>query len=206
MIDAATPALRIRRLAVDDCDRIGDVDVAARTAATLGFLGPAFFARLYRALIAGPDAVGFVAEADGRLVGFVVGTTRTRAALRGALRRSFVPLAAHAAAALLRRPARLGSLMAALRYPDRAHAEGAELLVIAVAPDWQGRGVGRALACALDADFRRRRIARYHVAAKARVPGIEAFYRALGFTPVGDFELFGEPWTVFERASSDAGT
>ena len=204
MIEARTPSFTIRPLGAHDCGRVGEVDVAARTAATLGFLGAAFFATLYRALIAGPHAVGFVAEAPGRLVGFVLGTTRTRMALRDALRRSWFPLGARAGAALVRRPGRIGNVLAALRYPGRPHADGAELLVIAVAPDWQGRGVGRALTRALDAAFHARGIATYHVTAKARVPGVETFYRGLGFTSVDSFQLFGEPWTVYARAPSDA--
>ena len=38
--------------------------------------------------------------------------------------------------------------------------------------------------------------------AKARVPGVETFYRGLGFTSVDSFQLFGEPWTVYARAPS----
>jgi ribosomal protein S18 acetylase RimI-like enzyme len=204
VIEAPTPTFTIRPLSAHDCDRVGEVDIAARAAATLGFLGPAFFATLYRTLIVGPHAVGFVAEANGRLIGFVLGTMRTRVALRDALQRSAVRLAARAAAALARRPGRIGDVLAALRYPGRAHADGAELLVIAVAPDWQGRGVGRALTRALDVAFRAYGIAIYRVTAKARVPGVEPFYRGLGFTSVETFDLFGEPWTVYERASSDA--
>ena len=202
MIEGRTPPFTIRPLSSHDCGRVGEVDVAARTAATLGFLGPAFFATLYRTLITGPHAVGFVAETSGRLIGFVLGTTRTSVALREALRRSCLPLAARAGAVLARRPGRIGDVLAALRYPGRAHADGAELLVIAVASDWQGRGVGRALTRALDVAFHARGIATYHVTAKARVPGVETFYRGLGFTSVDSFQLFGEPWTVYARAPS----
>jgi ribosomal protein S18 acetylase RimI-like enzyme len=196
-------SIHVRPLRAADCASIGDLDVTARTAASLGFLGAGFFATLYRALVEGPHAVGFVAEAHGRRVGFVLGTTRTRLALRDALHRRFVALGMRALAALARRPARVGDVLAALRYPGRAEADAAELLVIAVAPDWQGRGVGRALAGALDTAFRARGITRYHVTAKARVPGGEAFYTGLGFREVSRFELFGEPWTVYARATSD---
>jgi ribosomal protein S18 acetylase RimI-like enzyme len=187
----------VRPLVPADCYAVADLDVVARTTATLAFLGPRFYAILYRAVLASGGAFGFVAETDRRIAGFVLGAVDGPRALRSALRRALPSLAVTAVAAVLRHPRRVPLLCSALRYPSTTH--GPELLVISVGAAWQRRGVARALVSALDEAFVARRIDRYRVSTKVETVPAVAFYDALGYVRVGAFDLFAEPWLIFER-------
>lgn len=113
-------------------------------------LGHRFLARLYRRIARSPGSVLLVAEADGRVVGFVAATTSTRRLYAEFLRHDAVPAALAAAPAVLRAPMRAWET---LRY-GAGHDDlpAAEVLSIAVADDASGRGIGGALlAAALDA-------------------------------------------------------
>ena len=194
----------VRTLTPDDCAAVAELDVAARTTATLGFLGARFHAVLYRAILTGPAAIGLAAAADGRFVGFAIGSPDGPGALRSALRRAFVPLACAALAACARRPRRLRLLVAALRYP--ATGEGAELIVISVDAVWQRRGVARALIRALDDAFRARGVHAYRVSTKVGTVDAVKLYEGLGFRRTAAFSLFDEAWLVFERRLIATGT
>ena len=194
--DAGSPS--IRRLRPEECRAIAELDVTARTTATLGFLGPRFYTRLYRGLLADSEVLAFVALHHERPVGFVIGAVDGPRAMRAALRRQLLPLALIALGSTVRRPARAGLLLAALRYPARG--VGPELLVISVDPAWQRHGVAKQLVAALDAALSARGIARYRVSTKVETTPAMHFYEALGFTRADDFVLFDERWVVFERA------
>lgn len=74
---------------------------------------------------------------------------------------------------------------------------GAEITWMAVRSDERGRGHGRALITSLAARLRRQGVRELAVKTlSARHPdpgyaGTRAFYRALGFTPVGELDIWG---------------
>jgi len=153
-----------------------DVGVAARlhrstlSHGLFGDLGQGFLRTYYRTFVASPCAVALVGVLHGRVVGLVVGPIRTPDHYRWVVRRFGLRLAARATLSLLARPrqlvrfvrTRVGRYRRALlrfllpRDPSATASDGvaparrdvAVLTHIALAPDAQGNGGGRALAAA----------------------------------------------------------
>lgn len=196
-----------RRLTVRDCATVAAIDMAARgPVATLAPLGPRFFAALYRAFVRSGRFDAFVEEVDGRVRGFVIGATAPADAMRAALVRVLVPLGLLVLARSARHPALVPRLVQTLAHLRSPAVGGAELVVIAVDPACQQRGVGARLVTALTEAFERRGVAAYRVVAKARLHDADAFYRRTGFRVVDDFTLYGEGWRTYERATAcDSG-
>ena len=196
-----------RRLVEGDCATIAAIDMAARGhVATLGPLGPRFFAALYRAFVRAGRFEAFVDEVDGRVRGFVIGATAPAKAMRAALVRAAAPLGLLALARSAQYPALIPRLLQTLAHLRSPAVGGPELVVIAVDPAWQHRGVGTRLVAALTEAFERRGVSAYRVVAKASLRDADAFYRRTGFRVVDDFTLYGEGWRMYERAlACDSG-
>lgn len=196
-----------RPLQEADCRRVAEIDLAARAeAATLAPLGVLFFTTLYRAFVRSGEFSAFVCEDAHDIMGFTLGCTNTRRALTRAVVRGFVPLALRAGIRCVMHPALIPKLLVTFRYPWQRQASGAELLVIAVDPACQARGVGTALAGTLNEAFRAQGISSYQVTVKQSLEGTNRFYRGLGFRLVDQFLFYGEPWNTYEYHLMSNGT
>jgi glycosyltransferase involved in cell wall biosynthesis/ribosomal protein S18 acetylase RimI-like enzyme len=172
---------RIRPARPGDAPSLARLHREALPDSFLPLLGDGFLRRLYVALATDPEAVAVVAE-DGRgVVGFATGALSVRAFYRRFYRRHGVQAALAAAPQLLRpgmlRRARESSSYgrAERPYPDT------ELLSIALAPGWRGRGLGRALADRLVASLAALQAREIDVVVSADNVTANAFYRSLGF-------------------------
>ena len=126
-------------------------------------LGRGFLTEYYRAFLTGPDARTSVAEADGRLVGYLVGVTDPAAHRRHVVQQHGRPLVVKGVLAMLGRPwlavrflRTRSRLYSRKLMPRRAAADvrtgsagqpstTAVLTHVAVAPDAQSAGIGSAL-------------------------------------------------------------
>jgi ribosomal protein S18 acetylase RimI-like enzyme len=162
----------------------------------LPLLGPRFMTRLYRELARTPGCFVWAAL-DGIQVGaFLIGCTNLRASFRKVLLRAGLILALIALPRLLSWGL-LRMLPALFLYPFRQPRtestvqaaethETAELLAIAVAPTCRGQGLGRALVLCLEEALRAHgAIPSYRVSTNTADPASNAFYRRLGFEPIG---------------------
>lgn len=117
----------------------------------LAALGRGFLEELYLVMLADPRSTVIVAEADGAVVGFIAGTAHTGAFYKRFLRTRSLRAAARAGWRLVR-PAVLRKAYETFRYgssEDDGADEAAELLAMAVAHRFRGRGLGRDLVGAL---------------------------------------------------------
>ncbi len=188
-----------RPLLDTDCRRVAEIDLAARgEAATLASLGVSFFTVLYRAFIKSGEFLAFVCEESQEIRGFVLGCTDTRRAIRRALMRACIPLAMSAIGRCVKHPGLIPDLLVTLHYPERSKIAGPELLVIAVDPAHQLRGVGTALTRLLNEVFLAKGFGAYRVSVKQVLVGANRFYHRLGFCLVDQFTLYGEPWNTYE--------
>jgi ribosomal protein S18 acetylase RimI-like enzyme len=181
---AASGGVGIRRASTADAAVMARLHRDGLPTAFLPSLGDAFLRQLYRAIAGDPQAVALVAEADGGVIGFVAGVPSVRRfSRRFALRHGFRAAIA-AGPRLFRRDALRRSLETS-RYPaGSGSAIGAELLSIAVEPQWRSRGVGRALADELMRGLGEQGATEVRVVSGAG-NGEGAFYRSVGFRPVG---------------------
>jgi glycosyltransferase involved in cell wall biosynthesis/ribosomal protein S18 acetylase RimI-like enzyme len=161
--------------------------------AFLPALGHGFLTRLYRALVADPQAVALVADGDGEVVGFASGVASVGGFYRRFARRHGLA-AALAAAPRLVRPSVLRRLLETVRYPSSSAAElgplpDAELLSIAVAPSSRTGGTGRALADGILLGLAERGAAEIKVVVGAANEGANRFYAKVGFRPAGQLSV-----------------
>ena len=172
---------RIRPARPQDAPHLARLHGEALPDSFLPLLGEGFLRRLYVALATDPEAVAVVAEDAHGVVGFATGALSVRAFYRRFYRRHGIPAALAAAPRLLRpgilRRARESSSYgrAERPYPD------AELLSIALAPGWRGRGLGRALADQVVASLAALQAREIDVVVSADNLTANAFYRSLGF-------------------------
>lgn len=169
-------------------------------------LGDPFLARLYRGIDRAPRAAVWVAEDDSGVLGFLAGTANTRGLYRGVLRRDTLPLALHLLPSM-RHPATLRRIAETALYPfgrlgptsELVGLPDAELLALGVDARARGAGVGRALVGELEHAFGSWKVRAYRVVTEAADARSNAFYRAMGFEPVGEFAHHGRTMAAHQK-------
>ena len=159
----------------------------------LATLGEGFLALMYEAIDTAGDATLLVAEADGQVQGFVTGGVGMGAIYRRMLR-SPLRLGLALAPALLR-PAKLRRIIEIVRYSGASGLpEGlpdAELLSIAVAPEWRGKAVADGLYRRLVDNFRRRGVDAFRITVGEALAPAHRFYQRMGATVTAEIEVHG---------------
>jgi len=170
----------IRFATRDDAPALAALHASRITEGFLPTLGDDFLRRLYRRVVSSPDAFARVAVADdGHLAGFAACALDVRSLYRRFLVHDGVAAALVAAPRLARSWRRA---LETLRYPSTtAELPAAEVLAVAVAPGHEGRGLGRALVDALQAELTARHIDAAKVVTAADNPAALAMYGACGF-------------------------
>ena len=156
--------------------------------------GSGFLTRVYRELARSPNSVAFVHERDGNPGGVIAAVTDRRAFLRGLLAHSGPALAWAALKGWVTHRACRKLLMQTPLYLRRVpDAAAAELLFIAVAPEFRRAGVARELIeQALDA-FRARQITRVVVTIETENTTIANILEGFGFKRIDRF-MFADKW------------
>lgn len=188
-------------LAARHCHSLARLHLAHLSTEFKGEPGRRLLQAYYRAVAEGRGACGYVAEEDGRVMGYVCGVW-DRSALRAVLLRQHRPeLLAWGAAQVIIQPRLITSLTGRLRQP--AHelelAEpGYELRPIVVAPAARGNGLAAELVRVLLADAARRGFQRMHLVTEVDNMAANALYRKMGFQPVGTLSRTGISYTRYE--------
>jgi glycosyltransferase involved in cell wall biosynthesis/ribosomal protein S18 acetylase RimI-like enzyme len=172
---------RIRRARPQDAPHLARLHREALPDSFLPLLGDGFLRRLYLALATDQEAIAVVAEDAHGVVGFAAGALSVRAFYRRFYRRHGIPAALVAFPRLVR-PGILRRVRESSAYgrAERPYPD-AELLSIALAPGWRGRGLGRALADQVVASLAALQAREIDVVVSADNLTANAFYRSLGF-------------------------
>ena len=166
----------------------------------LATLGEGFLALMYEAIDRADETTLLVEEDSGQVQGFVTGGTGMGAIYKRMLR-SPVRLARALAPALVR-PSKVRRILEILRYSGAgvlpAGLPEAELLSIAVAPEWRGKAVADRLYGRLVEDFRKRRVEAFRITVGEALGPAHRFYQRMGAEVVGKVEVHGgEPSKVY---------
>ena len=175
--------LTVRQMTSADVPRVVQIHVAAFPGFFLSFLGPRFLRLFYGEAVL-LNEVALVAEQAGVIVGLVMGSTRPAGFFKALLRRRLFRFGLAAAPAVLRRPSVALRVARALTKPSQAaKVEGtATLMSIAVGPEAQGLGAGKALVGAFVREAARRGASKIDLTTdKAENERTNAFYQSLGF-------------------------
>ncbi len=114
----------------------------------LSFLGPRFLREFYASFLVDNEGIGFVAqEPNGDIVGIVVGALDSRGYFKRLLVRRWFAFCLASLGALLKQPTCIFRLLRAVFYRGNSPSgpKRALLSSIAVDPEVQGNGVGKAL-------------------------------------------------------------
>ena len=178
--------------------RAAELHCAALAGDFLPSLGQGFLTVFYEAVLDLGLGLGFVAIEQGRPVGFVLGSADTSALFKRAIASRAMAFAWRAIPAVLRRPTLIANVIETFLYPGKEGAvpEKAELVVIGFEAAYRGRGLGRQLVMALNDAFRAQGITSYKVTVLQSNQGANNFYRALGFQPALEFELYKKKWNL----------
>jgi ribosomal protein S18 acetylase RimI-like enzyme len=159
--------------------------------AFMGRLGPGFLRRFYGALLSDRNAVVLVAENGGGPVGFVSAVPSSKAFNRRFYLRHGIGAIASAAPRLLR-PAILRGALETLRYTAGGDdLPDAELISIAVAPEWRARGVGKSLTEHVVRALAGRGVREMKVMVRAENDPANRFYASRGFREANTIQVHG---------------
>lgn len=189
-LDATTPVELFQELA--------DLHVDSIHGGIMEALGPKFIASLYQQLCTRGEVLMYIARRDSKTVGFVAGSVNL---IRCVKNIGFVGLAQLALSAGVHawRPSLLKKVLATVGYFFRNKGNSvydaeivetgdparSELLAIAVAKEARGQGVGSSLVSALEHGLQSNSRGSYFVSTNQNEVASNAFYRATGFTLVG---------------------
>lgn len=140
--DRGSPSLRLAN--PTDAIAIARLHLENIVSGFLSRLGRRFLVTLYRALISWPGAVVVVVDAGAGPIGFVAGVMDTAAFYKGFLLQHGAAAFVSGFPALLH-PANIRRAWETLTYRGAGIAANAELLSMAVDPNWRGRGLGNQL-------------------------------------------------------------
>lgn len=187
--------MTIRSGGAADTRRAAQLHASSITEGFLPRLGPRFLERLYRCVVNDEHSFLLVAEDpeagehdQGHIVGMIVGTEDVHALYRRFLRRDGLFAALAAAPRVLRN---VGAVLETLRYGSSTTTDlpTAELLAIAVDDRARGKGLGRELVDALNAEFTRRGTASSKVVVGAANDTALHLYRGCGYRDAMSMEV-----------------
>ncbi len=166
----------------------------------LSSLGADFLQRLYRSLSRSPHAFLIAAVSEGRVFGFICGSTDTKKVYRnflmtGGLRAVVTLLPKLLSTARLRRVAET------LLYPSRhrdLQLPSAEILNFCVDQHCQRLGIGKQLFGELVAEFRDRQVGSIRIVTGAKQGSAQRFYESLSAVQHSELEIHaGDPSLVY---------
>lgn len=166
----------------------------------LATLGEDFLTLMYEAIDHADGTMLITEDRDGQVAGFITGGAGMGAIYRRMLR-SPVRLGLALAPALLR-PAKVWRIFEIVRYSGDsvlpASVPDAELLSLAVAPEWRGKAVADQLYQRLVERFRLEGVGAFRIIVGQRLDPAHRFYQRMGAISAGQIEVHrGEASTVY---------
>lgn len=179
--------------------RVAEIHAHALEGDFLPSLGVAFLHVFYQAALAHDMAIGIVALTGDTPIGFVLGSSDMDIMFQKVVRSASLQLARAALPAVVRKPGLLLKVAESFLYPRREASLDvkAELVVIAVEPEYRSQGLGQTLVQALNTEFKGRNIQSYKVTVLQSNQGANRFYARLGFQNTGKFQLYRQMWNLF---------
>jgi ribosomal protein S18 acetylase RimI-like enzyme len=174
----------LRPMCEKDLPAVVRVHLGSFTDFFLSSLGPVFLRELYAGTITDPSGIAIVADVKHAIGGFVTGTTAPAGFFKRLLRERWWRFAIACIMPTIRRPWIVLRLMRALNMHTKSRGGLARgvLLSLAVSPEAQGKGIGRALVKAFLKEAALRGVQRVELTTDAtgNTP-VNRFYRDLGF-------------------------
>ena len=183
------PGYQIRDMLKEDVAQVVGIHLRSFPGFFLSFLGPSFLKQFYSNMVESQYGLALVICRQEEVVGFACGSRRISGFYRDLIRTRWLQLSLASVPSIVRRPSTaLRLLKATTTKPKEAQAgeEPGELSSIAVRPDKEGAGLGRALLAVFVQKMRSLGIAGLTLSTdRDNNDRVNAFYLRSGFTLAG---------------------
>lgn len=192
--------MQIRKANFDDCSSVAKLHKEYLNKSFLGTLGPDFLSLLYRSLVDFEKGILLVAESEGKVIGFVSGTIKTGEFYKYFIKRNysgivFVLLPRIFSIKIIKKiieTAKYSKKDLGISVPD------AELLSMAVADGFQGKGIAKQLFEKFIAEFHNKSMNGFKIIAGNELVKANKFYRKMGCEKISEIEIHnGDTSTVY---------
>ena len=184
---------RIRAMQYRDAERVAELHEAAMGQSLWARLGRRFLVEVYRGLIDDPRFLGFVYEEDGRVRGFVAGTTDGSAMMSDVFRSRVFGLGLALVPGLLRDPLAVRPLLETAFYFDRSGSSvSAESLFCSFERDLRGKRVSGHINKVLFDELLSRGYSHVKVTTETDNEGANRQLRSWGFVDDGQFRFYSK--------------
>lgn len=180
-----------------DAEAVAALHHAAMGSSLWARLGRPFLAALYRSLMEQPEFLGFVYREEGRILGFIAGTTDTRSLLPRTFARSWWRLLLPFLLGVARNPSVLVPLLSTPAYVARLDEVPAESLFCSFVPDLRGRRVSGHANKVLFDELAHRGHRAVRVTTEADNAGALRQLTSWGFEERGEFTFYGKRMKAF---------
>lgn len=188
----------ISKLTIEHAPAIANIHTQALKGDFLPSLGQNFLEVMYHGLIGKRGIYGFVDIKNNEISGFIVGTKNMNSFFRTAIMSNFLKLSLLLFLQVIRNPAILKKIAETFLYPKKDQGPKAELVVIAIKKQSQGKGLGKKLVRSLESQFKKARINKYKLTVYADKKAVQ-FYEALKFHRIAGFKLYSREWSIYEK-------
>jgi ribosomal protein S18 acetylase RimI-like enzyme len=185
--------VHIRELRPEDAREAAKLHISGIPTSFIGSLGLDFVTALYEAIAISNYGYGFVAEADGRIVGFATFATNLNALYKSVIIRKG-PRLAFSLAAKMFSFSRIKKALETLFYPARIKKmdlPDAEFLSMVIVEEARGKGLATQMVRKGFAEAAARGIKKLKILAAIDIRPINAMYEKFGFTLVSRIENHG---------------
>ena len=182
-----------RKIKSEESFQIARLHIDGIPTGFISSLGERFVTVLYEAIADSPYGFGFVAEENGKVLGFVAFTTDINQLYRSIIFQKGIKFTFLLAGKMFS-IARIKKIFQTLFYPSRVKSSAlpkAELLSIAISPDMRGKGIGRELIAKGFEECRKRGIDKVKVLVAAENEAANKLYQKCGFERVTQMDSHG---------------
>lgn len=196
--------LKVRLMTEADADAVARLH---RTRINLGFLstlGHSFLKNLYLGMLRYGEAIIYVAESAGEVIGFAAATPSVAGLYKRVIRAQRWKFTLILIPRLFS-PKVIKNCYETFRYSSREDEQDlpqAEFLSIAVAEEYAGQGLGKVLIQRVLADLWAQGVPAVRVMVLAALNAANAFYPKLGFRLVRTVEIHGRPTHIYIKSKN----
>jgi len=191
-------AYLLRDMLKGDVEKVADIHLRSFPGFFLSFLGPSFLKQFYSIMVESRYGIALVICHRSEAVGFACGSDYISGFYRDLIKKRWLKLSLASVPAIMRKPsAALRLLRATITKPKAGAAKKAvgELSSIAVHPDWEAKGLGRALLTGFMEKMKSRGSTELILATdRDNNDRVNAFYVQSGFALTGTYKTPEGRW------------
>lgn len=190
--------IQIVKAQKNDCADMATIYVRALPDSFLGQLGPKFIRLLFRAMIDFGMAVALVAKENGKVVGYVCGVKNINQFYKHFYQKYYLKVVGILFRQIVN-PHTLSKILENFLYPQKNdRLVKAELLSIAIEPNYQGKNIGGKLFNGFNSEMEKIGVKKYKIVVGGNLDNANRFYNKMGCLRVGEIEVHeNEPSNLY---------